>query len=88
MRLYIECKDIDEKHIEFLKNEMAIDLEDFITLKSMHKRFLLNTLVFEYNPYYHFTNATPIHTDRTYYCDNSDEFVERIQQLKLLRLLQ
>ena len=87
MRIYIECKDIDEKHIEFLRNEMAIELEDFVILKSTHKIFLLYTLAPEDNPYYHFTNATPIHTDETYYCDNSDEFVERIQQLKLLRLL-
>ena len=87
MRVFIECKDIDEKYIEFLRNEMAIDLEDFITLKSIHKRLLLYTLAPEDNPYYHFTNTTPTHTDETYYCDNSDEFVERIQQLKLLRLL-
>ena len=87
MRLYIECKDIDEKHIEFLKNEMAIDLEDFVILKSTHRILLLYTSAPEDNPYYHFTNATLIHTDVTYCCDNSDEFVERIQQLKLLRLL-
>lgn len=87
MRVFIECKDINEKHIEFLRNEMAIDLEDFVMIKSTHKRFLLYTLAPEDSPYYHFTNATPIHTDETYYCDNSDEFVERIQQLKLLRLL-
>ena len=87
MRIFIECKDIDEKHIEFLRNEMAIDLEDFTTLKSTRKRFLLYTLAPEDNPYYHFTNASPIHTDETEYCNNSDVFVERIQQLKLLRLL-
>ena len=87
MRIFIECGNIDEKHIEFLKNEIAIDLEDFIMLKSMHKMLLLYTLEPEDNLYYHFTNATPIRTDGTYYCDNSNEFVERIQQLKLLRLL-
>lgn len=87
MRIFIECENIDEKHIEFLSNEKAIVLEDFVILKSTHKRLLLYTLAPEDNPYYHFTNATPIHTDETYYCDNSDEFVERIQQLKLLRLL-
>jgi hypothetical protein len=87
MRIFIECENIGEKHIEFLKNEMAIDLEDFITLKSMNKIFLLYTLAPEDTLCYHFTNATPTHTDETYYCDNSDEFVERIQQLKLLRLL-
>ena len=87
MRIFIECKDIDEKHIEFLSNEMAIDLEDFITLKLIHKRLLLYTPKSEDNPYYHFTNASPTHTAETHYYDNSDEFVERIQQLKLLRLL-
>ena len=87
MRAFIECKDIDEKHIEFLRNEMAIELEDFVILKTTHKILLLYTLAPEGKPYYHFTNATPIHTDETYYCNNSDEFVEHIQQLKLMRLL-
>ena len=88
MRVFIECKDIDEEHIEFLRNEMAIDLEDFITLKSMRKRFLLYTLAPEDKPYYHFTNASPTYSAETNYCSSSDEFVEHIQQLKLLRLLQ
>ena len=87
MRVFIECKNIDKKHIEFLRNEMVIDLEDFVMLKLIHNRFLLYTLAPGDKLYYHFTNATPTHTDETYYCDNSDEFVERIQQLKLLRLL-
>ena len=87
MRVFIECENIDEKHIEFLRNEMAIDLEDFITLKSIHKRFLRYTVLPEDKPYYHFTNASPIHTAETHYYDSSDEFVEYIQQLKLLRLL-
>ena len=87
MRIFIECENIDEKHIEFLKNEISIDLKYFITLKSMNKIFILYTIAPEDNLYYHFTNATPILTDETYYCDNSDEFVERIQQFKLLRLL-
>lgn len=87
MRVFIECKDIDEKHIEFLSNEMAIDLKLFKGRMEIYQRFLLYTVLPEDNPYYHFTNATPIHTDETYYCDNSDEFVERIQQLKLMRLL-
>ena len=87
MRVFIECKDIDEKHIEFLRNEMAIDLEDFITLKSIHKRFMLYTVLPEDKPYYLFTSASPIHTAETHYYDSSDEFVEYIQQLKLLRLL-
>ena len=87
MRIFIECENIDERHIEFLRNEMAIDLEDFITLKSIHKRFMLYTLLAEDKPYYHFTNASPIHTAETHYYDSSDEFVEYIQQLKLLRLL-
>jgi hypothetical protein len=86
MRIFIECKDIDEKHIGFLINEISIDLKYFITLKSMNKIFLLYTIAPEDNLYYHFTNATPIRTDETYYYDNSDAFVEHIQQLKLLRL--
>ena len=88
MRIFIECENIDEKHIEFLRNEVAIDLEDFITLMAMHKRFLLYTMLPEDDPYYHFTNASPVHTTETYYYDNSDAFVEHIKQLKLLRLLQ
>lgn len=87
MRIFIECKDIDEKHIEFLSNEIPIDLKDFVMLKSTHKGFLLYTRESEDTLCFHFTNATPIHTDETYYCDSSDEFVERIKQLKLLRLL-
>lgn len=88
MRIFIECENIDEKHIEFLRNEMAIELEDFITLKLIHKRLLLYTPKSEDNPYYHFTNAALIHTVKTHYYDNSDAFVEHIKQLKLLRLLQ
>ena len=87
MRIFIDCKDIDEKHIEFLRDELAITLEGFITLKSMNKRFLLRTLAPGDTPYYHFTNASPVHSAETTYCSSSDEFVEHIQQLKLLRLL-
>lgn len=88
MRIFIECKDIDEKHIEFLSNEMAIDFKVFKGRMSIYQRFLLYKVLPEDEPYYHFTNATPSHTTETYYYDNSDDFVEHIQQLKLLRLLQ
>lgn len=87
MRLFVDCGLLSDENIRYLANEMGIQEAIFKRCMETHEKFLAYIVSAKDTTHFMFTSALPVYDINTHYYLSGDEFVSKIQSLKLMRIL-